>query len=80
MLKTKHQIRWFVWAGDEKILRTSTMRGSWGYDAECSCGWQSRTGGALERYVKELVQRHKREALECIGLWGCGCDRCQEGR
>jgi hypothetical protein len=35
------------------------MRGTWGYDATCSCGWDSRTGGALRRYVADLVADHK---------------------
>jgi len=54
-----HKIRWFVRAGDEMIPRQSTMRGTWGFDAKCSCGWESRTGGAVERHVRDLVNRHK---------------------
>lgn len=55
----KVTIKWFVYAGDEKIPHTSHMRGEWGYDFECSCGYQSRTGGALLRYVRDLVTDHK---------------------
>ena len=54
-----HKIRWFVWAGGQKMPRTATMRGLWGYDAECSCGWQSRTGGAVRSYVEGQVRSHK---------------------
>lgn len=56
---TKVTIKWFVYAGSEKIRYTSSMCGTWGYDAECSCGWQSRTGGATKRCVLEEVQSHK---------------------
>jgi hypothetical protein len=42
----KIQIKWFVYAGGEKIARVSTMRGRWDWDASCSCGWETKTGGA----------------------------------
>jgi hypothetical protein len=54
-----HRIRWFVYAGDEMIPHTSKMRGTWGYDAKCSCGWKSHTGGAVRSYVRNLVDDHK---------------------
>lgn len=60
---TTHRITWWVYAGigagRERIRRTSTMRSTWDYDATCSCGWDSRTGGALERAVREALQDHK---------------------
>ena len=56
---TKVQIKWFVYAGDEKIAYQSSMRGTWGFDAECSCGWESRTGGAIKSCVISEVQLHK---------------------
>jgi hypothetical protein len=57
-----HRITWWVYAGDERIRYQSTMRGQWGYDATCECGWDSRTGGGVERWVTELVNEHKSEA------------------
>lgn len=62
MIVPGHKITWWVWAGGEKIRRTSTMRGQWGYDASCSCGWQTRTGGAVKRYIQDEVDFHKFEA------------------
>lgn len=56
-----HKVRWFVRVGDEWIPRTSSMRGLWFYDAKCSCGWESRTGGATERSVREAIAVHRRE-------------------
>jgi hypothetical protein len=53
------KIRWFVWAGTEKIPHTSKMAGSWGWDAECECGWKSRTGGATRRSVQLDVDLHR---------------------
>lgn len=66
-LRRQHQIRWFVYTGGvnedgtrERIARTASMRGSWpGYEAECSCGWHSRTGGGVASWVESLVKDHK---------------------
>lgn len=55
----KHSIRWFVYVDGKRIPRTATMRGTWGYDAVCSCGWDSKTGGAVESYVRNAVADHK---------------------
>jgi hypothetical protein len=54
------RISWFVWSGGEKLRRTATMRGWWpGYDAECSCGWATNTGGAIRAYIQREVWFHK---------------------
>jgi len=57
---TKANIKWFVYAGNEKIRYNKTMRGVWGYDATCSCGWESKTGGAIRSSVEAEVYAHKR--------------------
>lgn len=54
-----HRITWWVWAGNQRIRRTAIMRGMWGYDASCSCGWKTVTGGATRRYVERQVWMHK---------------------
>lgn len=56
---TEHKITWWVYAGSEKIRRTAKMRGTWGYDVTCSCGWETRTGGAVKRYIADEVYFHK---------------------
>jgi hypothetical protein len=56
---TTHRVSWFVWAGGTKIPRTSTMRGRWGYDVECTCGWKTHTGGATRGYIENEVWIHK---------------------
>jgi hypothetical protein len=60
-----HRITWWVWGwgpqGSYKIRHNARMRGTWGWDAECSCGWQSRTGGATRRSVEQYVWNHKFE-------------------
>lgn len=57
-----HQATWFVWSGGEKMRRTSKMMGTWGYDVTCSCGWQSRTGGATKRSVEDALFDHRYDA------------------
>lgn len=58
---TEHKIRWWVWAGNERIPRNAQMRGQWGYDATCSCGWDTHTGGAVRSYVEKEIYFHKSE-------------------
>lgn len=55
----KPRIRWYVWAGGQKLAHTANMRGTWGWDAECSCGWDSHTGGATKGSVEREVWFHK---------------------
>lgn len=65
MSGTGHFIRWFARFPDRPDVdwmpRTSSMRGAWGWDVRCSCGWETRTGGAVERAIRREVRRHKRE-------------------
>jgi len=61
-----HAIRWFVRAGDEMIPRQASMRGTWGYDAKCTCGWSSGVGGGVETYVASLVEEHKDDVRDGI--------------
>ncbi len=59
---SSHRIRWYVVVDGQRIPKTSAMRGAWpGYDATCSCGWDSKTGGALRPRVAEAIADHKRE-------------------
>lgn len=57
-----HRARWFVYADSKRIPYVKTMRGQWGYDVVCSCGWDSKTGGAIKRYVAEELWVHRFEA------------------
>jgi hypothetical protein len=57
--RAAHRIRWYVKVGGELIPREATMRGAWPCEAKCSCGWESRTGGAVRSYVQRLVENHK---------------------
>lgn len=62
----RHAIRWFgrVERCDEfpdgYVPRNRHMRGrDWGWDVRCSCGWDSRTGGAIEASVRRDVESHR---------------------
>jgi N6-adenosine-specific RNA methylase IME4 len=57
--EVQHRIKWFVWSGGEKMPKTAAMRGTWGYDAECSCGWKTSTGGGTRRHIENEIWFHK---------------------
>lgn len=56
---TKIQIKWF--AVDINGNKSRNNRGfiSRGWDVTCSCGWESRTGGAIKASVQRDVDSHK---------------------
>ena len=52
-------IQWFAVLHDGTKLRNNKgfIHNAW--DVTCSCGWESKTGGAIKSYVKDLVENHK---------------------
>lgn len=57
------RIRWYGIGASNGVQfrepRNRYMAGrDWGWDATCSCGWDSHTGGAIEARVREEVQDH----------------------
>lgn len=64
MTAQTHRIRWYVYAGGQRIPRTATMRGQWGHDAACSCGWETTTGGATRTYIQGEINLHKFQSTE----------------
>lgn len=61
----EHRARWFAYAGPygERIPHTASMRlHGIGYDVECSCGWESRTGGATRKSVAGMLDDHRYDA------------------
>lgn len=66
---TDHRMSWYVWAWSpdgsrERLRHTAKMRGTWGWDVECSCGWKTNTGGATRSYIQDQVYFHKFYAEE----------------
>jgi hypothetical protein len=58
-----HRVRWFARTATARIPRTSQMRGGdWGWDATCSCGWETGTGGGVETYVAQKIAQHRWDA------------------
>ena len=57
--KEKVTIKWIVWHGSEKEYRSKEVKWGQGYDFECSCGFQSRTGGAILTQIQKEVYEHK---------------------
>lgn len=60
MATTGHRISWFVYVDGKQIPRQATMRGQWGYDVKCSCGWETSTGGAVRSYIEREAWFHKK--------------------
>lgn len=60
-LNSKPAVKWFgVIGGKTRYPREKGMAAKdWGWDATCSCGWDSGTGGALMSSVKKDVEKHK---------------------
>lgn len=58
-----HRISWFVYLEDGVRTRYSTnMAGDLpAWDLTCSCGWDSRTGGATKGAVRKMMAAHKAE-------------------
>jgi hypothetical protein len=55
----KVQIKWFAVLSDKSKMRNNKgfIHNAW--DVECSCGWESRTGGAIKASVARDVDKHK---------------------
>ncbi len=70
----EHRATWWVYGEPgntdpaTRIRRNAGMRGLWGYDVTCSCGWDSRTGGGLRRYVADLLDDHRLDAQAATAL------------
>jgi len=55
----KITIKWFAVLSDGSQMRNNKgfIHNAW--DVVCSCGWESRTGGAIKAAVQKDVDRHK---------------------
>lgn len=63
---TTHTIRWFGVSDGERIPRNRHMNGrDWGWDAVCSCGFDTRTGGAIQERIREAIEEHRWNAEYC---------------
>jgi len=72
-----HKATWFVVAGRQRIRRTSRMRGTWGYDVTCSCGWDSKTGGATRGSVEDALFDHRMDAQIDADALAQACPDCK---
>lgn len=66
---TAHRVRWYGRDGsDVRVPRNRHMNGGdWGWDAVCSCGWQTRTGGAIQERIREAIWSHRWDVAN--GFW-----------
>lgn len=69
MQGNEHRISWwaYAWGYDgnvERLPRQPYMKAREGWrawEATCSCGWQTRTGGALASWIQKEIRWHKWE-------------------
>ena len=52
-------IKWFAVLHDGSKMRNNKgfIHNAW--DVTCSCGWESKTGGAIKACVERIVEQHK---------------------
>lgn len=56
----RHSIRWWAYIDRGRSRRTSSMKDNeFRWDATCSCGWDSDTGGDTMTNVDKLAKEHK---------------------
>jgi hypothetical protein len=66
-MSAPHRISWWAYAWNhegrkDRLPAKSYMRvreGWVAWDASCSCGWESRSGGAIRASVARDVRKHK---------------------
>jgi hypothetical protein len=53
-------IKWFAVLHDGSRMRNNAgfIHNAW--DVECSCGWESATGGAIKSCIQSEIENHKR--------------------
>lgn len=61
-----HRIRWFARfpdTADDWTPRTRSMVAcSFAWDARCTCGWETSTGGAVVAEINRKVRQHRQDA------------------
>lgn len=55
----KANIKWFVVFSDGSKMRRSNGFIGNAFDAECSCGWATHSGGAIKARIEEEIWEHK---------------------
>lgn len=52
-------IKWFAVLHDGSKMRNNKgfIHNAW--DVTCSCGWETKTGGAIKACISNLVKNHK---------------------
>lgn len=66
----KATIHWFAVLNDGSQVPNTKgfIHNAW--DVKCSCGWQTKTGGAIKAYILERVRNHKRYDHGYQIVWG----------
>lgn len=55
-----HRIAWFVYLDGARVRYSTNMGGDLpAWDLTCSCGWDTKTGGATKGAVRKMMAAHK---------------------
>jgi len=67
--KEKVSIEWFAVFADGSKMRNNQgfVHNAW--DVKCSCGWETKTGGAIKSYMIKEVWSHKRFEHDYQIVW-----------
>ena len=84
----KHSIKWWAigtsMTGERyRIRRQSSMSmasNNFGWEATCSCGWETHTGGAVPSCVRDLIADHKFDVALAANFDDALAAKIEEGR
>lgn len=55
----KVTIKWFAVLSDRSKMRNTKGFISRAWEASCSCGWETKSGGAIKASIQRDVEAHK---------------------
>lgn len=69
-MDTIHRTYWYCIIRNDAGQDVPVRRARWAtpakgfhrFEAECSCGWKTRTGGAIPAYISRVISEHRASA------------------
>lgn len=55
----KAKIKWIAVLSDGSKMRNTKGFIHYAWEAECSCGWKTNTGGAIKAWIRKEIWDHK---------------------
>jgi hypothetical protein len=75
-MKTIHRAAWYCIVRNDAGEDVRVRRASWStpgrgfhrFEATCSCGWTTRTGGAIPAAIQRMIDAHRAEAYADLAI------------